>query len=186
MAETPSKMISLGRKAPDFCLKCAVSDKFYSLQELKSEIATVIMFICNHCPFVKLINEGLVKIANDYNVKGVSFIAINSNDIENYPEDSPENMKKLAKQLSYPFPYLFDETQEVAMKYDAACTPDLFVFDKDLNLVYRGQFDDARPGNRKPVTGSSLRAALDDIIDERPVSIEQKPSIGCNIKWKKF
>jgi len=186
MAETPSKMISLGRKAPDFRLKCAVSDKFYTLKELKSEIATVIMFICNHCPFVKLINEGLVKIANDYNVQGVSFIAISSNDIENYPEDSPENMKKVAKQLLYPFPYLFDETQEVAIMYDAACTPDLFVFDKNLNLVYRGQFDDARPGNGKHVTGSSLRAALNDIIAKRPVSIEQKPSIGCNIKWKKF
>lgn len=185
MAETPSKMINFGRKAPDFNLKCVISNKFYTLQELKSEVATVIMFICNHCPYVKLINQGLVKIANEYNVKGISFIAINSNDVESYPEDSPENMKKIAEQLSYPFPYLFDETQEIAKLYDAACTPDFFVFDKDLKLAYRGQFDDARPRNRKIVTGESLRTALNDIIAKRPISIVQKPSIGCNIKWKK-
>ena len=183
MAETPSKMISLGRKAPEFNLQCVISNKFYSLEELKSEVATVIMFICNHCPYVKLINQDSLKLL-DYNVKGISFIAINSNDVENYPEDSPENMKKIAEQLSYPFLYLFDETQEIAKKYDAACTPDFFVFDKDLKLAYRGQFDDARPGNGKIVTGESLRTALDDIIAKRPISIVQKPSIGCNIKWK--
>lgn len=185
MAETPSKMISLGTKAPDFNLKCAVSNKFYSLQELKSNTATVIMFICNHCPYVKLINEGMVKIANDYNDKGIRFIAINSNDVAAYPEDSPENMKKTAERYSYPFPYLFDESQNVARQYDAACTPDIFVYDGNLSLVYRGQFDDARPGNGKQVTGASLRAALDDIIAGKAVSAQQIPSIGCNIKWKR-
>ncbi len=185
MSETPSKMIPLGTKAPDFVLPDVVSGKTASLEELKSPIATVIMFICNHCPYVKHINEALVKVANEYIPKGVSFIAINSNDVEAYPEDSPENMKIVAKKLGYPFPYLFDETQEVAKAYDAACTPDIFVFDKDLKLVYRGQFDDSRPSLEVEPTGKDLRAALDALLNGEKPSENQIPSVGCNIKWKK-
>jgi len=143
------------------------------------------MFICNHCPFVKHVNEGLVELANDYILKGISFIAISSNDVVNFPEDSPEKMKNEAKSLGYPFPYLYDESQEVARAYDAACTPDFFIYDKDLKLVYRGQLDDSRPKNGIPVTGKDIRAALDSLLQSKPVSEEQKPSIGCNIKWKK-
>ncbi|MCX7735107.1 MAG: thioredoxin family protein [Candidatus Kapabacteria bacterium] len=185
MAATESKMIPLGIKAPSFSLYDVVSDKILSLDELKSNVATVIMFICNHCPFVKHINKKLVEISNYYIEKGISFIGINSNDIENYPEDSPENMKKQAIELGYKFPYLFDETQDVAKAYDAACTPDFYVFDKNLELVYRGQFDDSRPGNNIQVTGKDLSAALDAIINNKPIDNNQKPSIGCNIKWKK-
>lgn len=184
MVLTPSNMLPLGSKAPDFRLKCAVSEKEYSLEELKSDTATVIMFICNHCPYVKHVQEGLVELANDYIAKGVSFIAINSNDVEKYPADSPANMKIVAESLGYPFPYLFDETQEVAKAYDAACTPDFYIFDRELKCVYRGQMDDSRPGNGIPVTGKHIRKALDDILEGKPVKEEQIPSIGCNIKWK--
>lgn len=184
MAATPSTMIPLGTQAPDFNLIDTVSGKMKSLSELKGERATVVMFICNHCPYVKHINRQLVKVAGEYSSKGVSFVAISSNDVENYPEDSPQLMQKTAEEEGYSFPYLYDETQEVAKAYDAACTPDFFVFDKDLKCAYRGQFDDARPKNDKPVTGRDLRAALDDIVTGKPVSIEQVPSIGCNIKWK--
>lgn len=184
MAETPSNMLALGTKAPDFKLYNPVNEKTESLDELKSSVATVILFICNHCPFVKHINHGLVDFANDYLKKGVSIIAINSNDVKNYPDDSPEKMKANAELLGYEFPYLFDETQEVAKAYDAACTPDCYIFDSDMKLVYRGQFDDSRPGNNIPVTGQSLREALDNILAGKPVSQDQKPSIGCNIKWK--
>ena len=184
MAATPSTMIPLGTQAPDFNLIDTVSGKMKSLSELKGERATVVMFICNHCPYVKHINRHLVKVAGEYSSKGVSFVAISSNDVENYPEDSPQLMQKTAEEEGYSFPYLYDETQEVAKAYDAACTPDFFVFDKDLKCAYRGQFDDARPKNDKPVTGRDLRAALDDIVTGKPVSIEQVPSIGCNIKWK--
>lgn len=184
MALTPSNMLPLGTRAPGFELEDVISGNKMSLEELMSDKATVVMFICNHCPYVKHIQQGLVKLANDYIPKGVSFIAINSNDVENYPDDSPDNMKKVAQHLGYPFPYLFDETQEVARSYDAACTPDFYVFDKDLRLVYRGQMDDSRPGNGKPVTGNDLRRALDNILAGEPVSKEQVPSIGCNIKWK--
>ncbi len=184
MAATPSTMMPLGTQAPDFNLIDTVSGKMKSLSELKGERATVVMFICNHCPYVKHINRQLVKVAGEYSSKGVSFVAISSNDVENYPEDSPQLMQKTAEEEGYSFPYLYDETQEVAKAYDAACTPDFFVFDKDLKCAYRGQFDDARPKNDKPVTGRDLRAALDDIVTGKPVSIEQVPSIGCNIKWK--
>jgi len=184
MAETPSTMIPLGFKAPEFTLLDPVSNTFKSLKELQSDKATVIMFICNHCPFVKHVNEPLVKLAMDYQQKGVSFIAINSNDVDNYPEDSPEKMKEYAAKLNYPFPYLYDETQEVAKVYDAACTPDFYIFGKELKCVYRGQLDDSRPGNGKPVTGKDMRQALDALLAGEEVSKEQLPSIGCNIKWK--
>jgi peroxiredoxin len=184
MAATETTQIPLGFKAPNFKLPDAVSGREMSLQELKGEHATVVMFICNHCPFVKHINAELVRLANDYMPNGVSFIAINSNDVENYPEDSPENMKLCAERLGYPFPYLFDETQDVARAYHAACTPDLSVFDKDLICVYRGQLDGSRPGNSVPNDGRDLRAALDNILAGQPVSRDQRPSLGCNIKWK--
>jgi thiol-disulfide isomerase/thioredoxin len=184
MAATETTQIPLGFKAPDFKLPDAVSGREMSLDDLKGEHATVVMFICNHCPFVKHINPELVRLANDYMPKGVSFIAINSNDVENYPEDSPENMKLYAERLGYPFPYLFDETQEVARAYHAACTPDFSIFDKDLLCVYRGQLDGSRPGNSVPNDGRDIRSALDNILSGRPVSSDQKPSLGCNIKWK--
>lgn len=184
MAETPSKMVPLGTKAPDFTLPDTVSGKTMSVQDLKSDKATVVMFICNHCPFVKHVQHELVRLANDYMPKGVSFIAISSNDVEQYPEDSPKRMKEVAEELGYPFPYLYDETQEVARAYDAACTPDIYIFDKDLKLVYRGQLDDSRPGNDVPVTGKDVRAALDNLLADKPVDPDQKPSVGCNIKWK--
>ncbi len=184
MAQTPSNMIPIGFTAPDFSLWDAISEKNLSLSELKSVKATVIMFICNHCPFVKHVNNELVKMANDYIPKGISFVAINSNDVENYPEDSPEKMKEYAARLNYPFPYLFDETQEVAKAYDAACTPDFYIFDQDLKCVYRGQLDESRPSNGKPVTGKDIRDALDAILNGNEVSKDQMPGIGCNIKWK--
>ncbi len=184
MARTPSNMIPLGTIAPDFTLPDTVSGKTVSLQELKSDKATLIMFICNHCPFVKHVDEQLVALAKDYQAKGVSFIAISSNDAENYPQDGPELMKEEATKLGYSFPYLYDKSQEVAKAYDAACTPDFYVFDKDLKCAYRGQLDSSRPGNGLPVTGNDLRAALDEILDNREVSAPQIPSIGCNIKWK--
>ena len=185
MAQTPSTMISLGSKAPAFTLPDTVSDKIVSLGDLKSGKATVIMFICNHCPFVKHVNAELVKLANDYIPKGISFIAISANDVVNFPEDAPDKMKLTAKELGYPFPYLYDESQEVARAYDAACTPDFFIYDKDLKLAYRGQLDDSRPSNGLPVTGKNMRLALDYILAGKAVLPEQKPSIGCNIKWKK-
>lgn len=184
MANTPSNMIPLGTQAPDFNLIDTVTDKMLSLQKLKGEVGTVIMFICNHCPFVIHINSQIVKIANDYLKKGISFIAISSNDAINYPQDGPEKMKVHAKNENYPFPYLYDESQEVAKAYDAACTPDLYVFDAQLNLNYRGQLDDSRPGNGQPVTGKDLKNALDCLVENKKNQTIQKPSIGCNIKWK--
>ncbi|KAB2835182.1 MAG: thioredoxin family protein [Candidatus Dadabacteria bacterium] len=184
MALTPSNMLPLGTKAPEFKLHDAVSEKALGLDDLKSDKATVVMFICNHCPYVKHVQKGLVELANDYIPKGVSFIGVNSNDVAKYPEDSPANMKSVALKLGYPFPYLFDETQEVARAYEAACTPDFYVFDADMKLVYRGQMDDSRPGNGKPVTGRNIRDTLDRILSGKPVDSDQIPSIGCNIKWK--
>lgn len=184
MANTPSNMIPLGTQAPDFNLFDTVSQSHVSLQQLKGDTGTVIMFICNHCPFVIHINSQLVKIANDYIKKGIQFIAISSNDVLNYPQDSPEKMKVLAETENYPFPYLYDETQDVAKAYDAACTPDLYVFNKELKLIYRGQLDDSRPGNGLPVTGKDLKNAMDCLIENKENTSTQKPSIGCNIKWK--
>lgn len=185
MVMTPSNMMPLATKAPDFTLPDTISGKIKNLTELKSDKATVIMFICNHCPFVKHIQHELVKLAHDYQAKGIGFIAISANDATGFPEDAPEKMRAVATQLGYPFPYLYDETQTVAKAYDAACTPDFFIFDKDLKSVYRGQLDDSRPGNSIPVTGGDIRAALDAILAGKPISEQQKPSIGCNIKWKK-
>lgn len=180
MAKTVSTMLALGTIAPQFSLLDVISGKHISLNSKP----TVIMFICNHCPFVKHVNKGLTALANDYIKLGVSFIAINSNDVTNYPDDSPENMKITATKESFPFPYLFDETQEVARAYHAACTPDFFVFDSNLSLVYRGQLDDSRPGNNIPVTGNSIREVLDCLLANKAIKSEQKPSLGCNIKWK--
>ena len=177
-------MMPLGTKAPDFNLLDTVSGTNTSLSELKSDIATVIMFICNHCPFVKHIREKLITLANDYIPKGISFIAISSNDASEYPEDAPDKMKDVAQEFGYPFPYLYDESQETAKAYDAACTPDFYIFDNDLRCVYRGQFDASRPGNDVPVTGEDVKSALDAILSEKPITVRQRPSIGCNIKWK--
>lgn len=184
MARTLSKMIPLGTLAPNFTLPDTVSGKTVSLQDLKSDKATVIMFICNHCPFVKHVDAQLVALARDYQTKGVSFIAISSNDVDNYPQDSPELMTEEATKVGYSFPYLYDESQEVAKAYDAACTPDFYVFDKDLKCAYRGQLDSSRPGNGLPVTGADLRAALDEVLEGKDVSAPQIPSVGCGIKWK--
>jgi peroxiredoxin len=185
MAQTPSNMLPLGTRAPAFTLPDTVSGQELSLDALKGTRGTVVMFICNHCPFVKHINDGLVIAASDYRHKGIAFIAISSNDAANYPEDAPDRMRAVAKKLGYPFPYLYDESQDVAKAYQAACTPDLYLFDANLACVYRGQFDDARPGNGVPVTGKDLRAAMDALLGGKAVSPAQKPSVGCNIKWKK-
>jgi thiol-disulfide isomerase/thioredoxin len=184
MAATPSTMLPLGTVAPAFTLPDTVSGKPMSLAEMKSDKATVVVFICNHCPYVKHINGELVRVGNDYTAKGISFVAINSNDAEQYPGDRPEAMKEVAQTLGYPFPYLFDESQDVAKAYKAACTPDFFIFDKDLKLVYRGQFDGARPKNDVPVTGQDVRQALDAMLSGESVTDQQMPSMGCNIKWK--
>jgi thiol-disulfide isomerase/thioredoxin len=184
MVKTASSMLPLGTQAPAFSLLNVVDGKMVSLSNNAGQLATVIMFICNHCPYVKHINPELTRLAHDYMDKGVQFLAINSNDVETYPDDSPENMKRIALELNYPFPYLFDETQEVALAYEAKCTPDFFIFDDNLELAYRGQLDDSRPGNPIKVSGNSIRTALDCLISNQPITIEQKPSLGCNIKWK--
>lgn len=185
MAETPSNMIPLGTKAPDFSLFDVISDREISLQAIRSNVATVILFICNHCPYVKLIQSKIVEIANQFQPQGVQFIAINSNDTEKYPDDAPEKMRVVAAQYHYPFPYLFDRTQAVAKAYQAACTPDIYVFDHDLKCVYRGRFDEATPGNGKTVDGADLKMALDCLLAHKPIPSNQMPSVGCNIKWKK-
>lgn len=177
-------MLPLGTKAPDFALLDAPTMNPVTLHDVRGEKGTVVMFICNHCPFVKHVNEEMVRVANDYRVMGFGFVAINSNDVEKYPEDSPQKMWDAARKHNYTFPYLYDETQEVAKAYDAACTPDFFVFDTDLLLVYRGQLDNSRPGNGIPVNGRDLREALDNILNNNAQRKDQKPSMGCNIKWK--
>jgi thiol-disulfide isomerase/thioredoxin len=184
MARTASNMLPLNTKAFDFSLLNTVNNKLEKLNSLKGEKGTIIMFICNHCPFVIHVNPELVNIANNYQQKGIGFIAINSNDVENYPQDGPELMTQHAKDNKYPFSYLYDETQEVAKAYKAACTPDFFLFNEDLELVYRGQLDDSRPGNDKPLDGKDLRNALDSLLRNTKINNNQKPSIGCNIKWK--
>lgn len=183
MSLTASNPFPIGSKAPDFKLPDTVSGKVLSLSELQSDKATVIMFICNHCPYVKHINGGLVALANQYIGKGVSFIGISSNDAKRYPDDSPEQMRIAAEKHQYPFPYLYDETQVVARAYDAACTPEFFVFGKDMTLFYHGQMDDSRPSNDIPVTGSDLALAIDLILEGKPFEGIQKPGIGCSIKW---
>ena len=184
MAATPSNMIPIGADAPDFQLPDTVSGKSLSLADVKGEKGTVVLFICNHCPYVLHINDKLVEVAKEYHSKGLGFVAISSNDAENYPQDGPDRMKEHAAEVGYPFPYLYDETQEVAKAYQAACTPDLYVFDSDLHCTYRGQFDDSRPKNGQPATGVDLKQALDCLLEGRLVPEEQYPSMGCNIKWK--
>ncbi len=176
-------MLPLGTKAPNFHLQDTVSGNYLSLDDLKSDKATVVMFICNHCPYVIHTNPEMVRIANDYKSQGVSFIAISSNDVENYPDDDPDKMRLVAKVLKFPFPYLYDKRQEVAKAYDAACTPDFYVFDGDMNLAYRGRMDDSRPGNDTPLSGSDLRNAIDATLAGDAIE-KQYPSMGCNIKWK--
>lgn len=178
-----SNMMELGTKAPDFTLLNTVTNKTVSLTDLKSDVATVIVFICNHCPFVHHLNSKLVDVANSYQGKGVQFIAISSNDVANYPQDRPELMQEVAEKEGYSFPYLYDETQAVAKAYKAECTPDFFVFDGDLKCAYRGRFDETRPGMGTP-TGKDLTNALDALISGNTIDADQKPSMGCNIKWK--
>lgn len=183
MALTPSTMLPLGTTAPDFQLP-DTSGKIVSLADFKDKAALLVVFMCNHCPYVIHIRDGLAKFARDYAPLGVGIVGINANDVKNYPADSPAKMKEEVKSAGYIFPYLYDETQAVAKAYRAACTPDIFLFDKNQKLVYRGQFDDSRPGNGLPVTGKDLRAALDAVLAGKLVSENQKASIGCNIKWK--
>lgn len=176
-------MLPLGTKAHDFQLP-DTSGKTVSLSDFKGAPALAIIFMCNHCPYVKHIRSGLAQLARDYSNRGVAFVGISSNDVANYPADSPQKMAEEVKAAGYTFPYLYDESQAVAKAFRAACTPDFYVFDKDQRLVYRGQLDDSRPGNGVPVTGRDLRAAIDAVLADKPVPATQKPSIGCNIKWK--
>lgn len=180
MALTPSTMVSLGSIAPDFELPDPRNGQTIALSDLACDKGLLVMFICNHCPFVKHVEPGLIQLARDYAGKGIDIVAISANDVVSHPDDSPEKMAK----KGYSFPYLHDESQAVAKAYDAACTPDFFLFDSDRKLVYRGQFDDSRPGNDVPVTGTDLRAAMDALLAGRQPSTDQKPSIGCNIKWR--
>lgn len=176
--------MELGYKAPYFNLLNTIDNQIVDLESLKGKNGTLVMFICNHCPYVLHINQQLVKLANDYLPKGISFIAISSNDVTRYPADAPDKMKIQALDLKYPFPYLYDETQEIAKAYFAACTPDFSIFDADLRCVYRGQLDDSRPNSGIPVTGKDIRNALDNLIHKLPISEQQYPSLGCSIKWK--
>lgn len=184
MVKTPSTMMPLGTTAPDFRLPDTVSGQAISLKSVRGEKGTLIMFICNHCPFVKHLEGGLAQLGKDYADSGIGIAAISANDAANYPDDHPDQMHKNAIAKGYVFPYLYDESQAVAKAYDAACTPDFFLFDGALHCVYRGQFDDSRPGNDVPVTGRDLRHAMDCLIQGKRISPEQKPSVGCNIKWK--
>lgn len=184
MVLTESKRLELGMIAPDFTLVDTVSGKNVALGNIKWEQGTVIMFICNHCPFVVHVNSLIVELAQEYQQKWITFIAISSNDVETHPQDGPEMMKSHAQTESYCFPYLYDESQEVAKSYNAACTPDIFFFGKDLELVYHGQFDDSRPGNNIPVSGADFRNALDTYLESWEIISNQKPLVGCNIKWK--
>jgi peroxiredoxin len=183
MALTPSTMLPLGTAAPDFKLP-DTNGKTVALADFKNAPALLVIFMCNHCPYVKHIRQGLAQLGRDYLAKGAAIVGISSNDVATHPDDRPARMKEEAKSAGYQFPYLYDETQAVAKAYRAACTPDIYLFDRQHKLVYRGQFDDSRPGNGVPVTGRDLRAALDAVLAGKPVPGEQKPSIGCNIKWK--
>ena len=184
MALTESTMLELGTAAPDFSLPDVVTGKTISLTDLRGKQALLVLFICTHCPYVKHVERGLAHLGGDYVSKPINIVAIGSNDAENYPDDSPEGLREQAQRLGFRFPYLYDETQQVARAYKAACTPDIFLFDSVMKLVYRGQFDQSRPGNGIPVTGQQLRAAIDEVLAGKPVTQDQRPSIGCNIKWK--
>jgi peroxiredoxin len=182
MAATPSLMTELGRKAPAFSLPDVLTHENVTLDQFKDRKALLVMFICKHCPYVIHVKPGLIQLARDYAKQSVGIVGISSNDARSYPADAPESLAKMARELG--FPLLYDETQEVAKAYRAACTPDFFLFDDQRRLVYRGQLDDSRPGNKKPLTGRDLRSAVDAALAGKPVSQEQRASIGCNIKWK--
>jgi peroxiredoxin len=184
MAETPSTMLPLGTPAPDFRLP-DTTGTLVALGDFKAAPALLVVFMCNHCPFVMHIRAGLAQFARDYQPRGLAMVGINANDVAGYPEDSPAKMAEEVRRAGYVFPYLYDETQAVAKAYHAACTPDFFLYDRDRRLVYRGQFDDSRPSNGRPVTGADLRAAVDAVLQGTAVSADQRPSIGCNIKWKR-
>jgi peroxiredoxin len=183
MVMTASTMLPLGTEAPDFTLLDAEGN-LVSLSDFAEARAMVVVFMCNHCPFVKHVIDGFVKLVKEYQPRGVAVIGINANDIDQFPEDRPQKMIQFARDKGFTFPYLHDETQEVAKRYRAACTPDFFVFDETRRLVYRGQMDDSRPGSHVPVTGADLRAALDAVLEGEPAPEKQTPSMGCNIKWK--
>jgi len=183
MVMTASTMLDLGTTAPDFSLP-DTRGRTVSLHDFDDAKALLVVFMCNHCPFVKHVLDHFLELAKEYQAKGVAVVGISANDVESYPDDRPEMMAKVAREKGFTFPYLYDETQEVAKSYHAACTPDFFLFDADRRLVYRGQMDDSRPGNREPLTGADLRAALDAVLEGRPVPERQRPSMGCNIKWK--
>lgn len=184
MVLTPSTMLALGTKAPNFSLKDVVSGQIISLDTFAGKKALLVMFICKHCPFVKHVQQELAQIGQDYRDRSLGIVAISANDAANYPDDSPENLAVMAKELGFNFPVCYDETQEIAKAYTAACTPDFFLFDGDYQLFYRGQLDDSRPSNNLPVTGQDLRSAIDLVLADEAIDFEQKPSIGCNIKWK--
>lgn len=181
---TQSSMLPLGTQTPNFSLTDIITNQTISLSDFKEKGALLVMFICRHCPYVKHVQEELAKIGKDYADKDVGIVAISSNDIVSYPEDAPDSLKQQAQSLGFTFPYLYDESQDVAKDYTAACTPDFFVFDKEKKLVYRGQLDDSRPESDIPVTGKDLKAAIDAVLSDQPIDPNQKPSIGCSIKWK--
>jgi len=184
MSETPTTKIPLGFKAPEFTLADTVSGEKLNYSQIRGEKGTVVIFICNHCPYVIHVIHEIVNIAKEYMPKGIGFVAISANDVENYPQDSPDKMKEHAKEWDFPFPYLYDESQDIAKAYQAACTPDYNIFNGEDLCVYRGQLDDSRPKNNAPVDGKDLRKALDSLLDGLVISADQKPSVGCNIKWK--
>jgi len=184
MSLTPSTMLPLGTTASDFKLPDVISGKTFSLKDFAGKKALLVMFMCQHCPYIKHIQGELTKLGKDYASKDIAIVGISANDADNYPDDSPAELKKFAKAQGFTFPLLYDESQGVAKTYTAACTPDLFLFNKERKLVYRGQLDDSRPGNGKPVTGKDLRAAVDAVLTDKPVTLEQRPATGCNIKWK--
>ena len=184
MAAAESNMLPLGTIAPDFDLPDAISGKNFTLEDVRQEYGLVVMFICAHCPYVKNIEEEIAVIAHQYSQQKIGFVAISSNDVNAYPEDAPEGLKAQAEEFEFCFPYLYDESQEIAKAYQAACTPDFFVFDEDLKLIYRGRFDASTPGNPEPVTGDELVNALENHLEDEPIIEDQKPSIGCSIKWK--
>lgn len=185
MALTESTMLDLGTEAPDFSLPDVISGKLISLKTFVGKKGLLVMFICQHCPYVQHVKNELARLGKDYANKEVGIVAISSNDAKNYPDDAPDELKKMAQRLGFTFPFCYDENQEVAKTYTAACTPDFFLFDKDRRLVYRGQLDDSRPGNAIPVTGRDLRTAMEAVLVGKRVSSSQKPSVGCNIKWKR-
>ncbi|HEY9661332.1 MAG TPA: thioredoxin family protein, partial [Allocoleopsis sp.] len=184
MARTASTMLALGTQAPAFQLPDVVSGETVSLESFAGKTGLLVMFICRHCPFVKHVQAELAKLGQDYTPQNIGIVAISANDAANYPDDAPASLKAMAQELGFTFPLCYDESQETAKAYTAACTPDFFLFDRDFKLVYRGQLDDSRPGNDQPVDGRDLRSALDTLLVNQPVNSEQKPSIGCNIKWK--